>query len=95
MQPLDRQLDRASAVSAPAEGPARRLPTGSVHQAGPAPHDNGTPLSGSASFGCVCGHSRHAHRGYGPCLEPGCTCWTVRKPSTQEEAPALSPQPGA
>lgn len=89
MTPFLRQLDRASAVSAPAEGPARRLPAGSVHQAAPAPHGNGTP-SGAASFGCVCGHSRHAHEGYGRCLEPGCVCWAVRKPTTNRTATALA-----
>lgn len=67
MHPFDRQLDRARPVSAPAQGPPARPPGGSAHQAG------------TASPGCICGHSPVAHRRYRECETPGCTCWAYRK----------------
>lgn len=85
MQAFDRQLDRASRVrvgGASVSGlPACPSAGGSAPQADPAPPFPLAHDTGSASFGCTCGHSRHAHRGFGRCEEPGCICWAYRRPN--------------
>ena len=78
-----------SASVAPVPPPAG----GSAHQVAPAPHDNGT-RSGAATFACECSHSRHAHRGYGHCEEPGCTCWAFRRNQSNNKSTPRPLQPG-
>ena len=76
MTPESRPKNADGGESRPA-----RAETGASHTPSPA-------AVGAPSYACACSHSRHAHEGYGRCLEPGCVCWAVRKTNRNDRAAA-------
>lgn len=83
-------------VSVPV-APARPPAGGSVHQVVPASPTSPSAPAGATTSGCVCGHSRVAHRRWQECCADGCLCFAYRRhqsTNTETAGSLLNPAPG-